>query len=182
VPLFLEPVDVLHDLEGVRSVLIVSCPICPAFSLAMRQTAPLVDVAKSGLKPIALRDHVAKLRKALESQGVRTEAFTIYAPIPMMCLWTQRQHRRLAKQARRFEAALVLGCESAAYTATQALKDTGCKVVQAMRLQGITNATIGYERSMKLVLRDKARVPVSIAKPGAHSAVQPTHRTKEATS
>ena len=59
-----------------------------------------------------------------------------------MCLWMKSQHYRLLKRARNYEAVLVLGCDSATYTAQDALKNTDCHVVQGMRMVGAANATV----------------------------------------
>ena len=152
-PLLLEPADVFDKIGEARSVLIASCPICPAFSLAMRAATPLFSLDKGGPRLIALKDHEASLREALNARGVRTDTLTLYTPIPMMCLWTKGQRSRFARRARAFDMVLVLGCESATHTVKQALEGTRCRVVQAMQLIGITNATVGYETPLKLVLQ-----------------------------
>lgn len=168
-PLLLEPVDVVDRLGDARSVLIASCPICPAFSMAMKEATPLFSFDGGVPKLIALKDHVAGLCKALEARDVRTDTFTIYAPLPMMCLWTEGQRNRLANRARSFDVVLVLGCESAAHTAEQALKGSRCRVIQAMRMIGITNATVAYQAPLKLVLEHTTRVPVNVKQPHTDS-------------
>ena len=65
-PLHLEPLDVSGDLENARSVLIVSCPVCPPVSLAIQKGTPFIEVFKSGLKTPAFEDHIQKLREPLE--------------------------------------------------------------------------------------------------------------------
>ncbi len=143
-PIYLEPRDTLADLEGCNSVLIVSCPICPPICLSMQRRQPFLQPFRHGLKSKAFEDHIADLRKTLEQRGVRTGVFTMRVPVPMMCLWTQRQRQRLLRRAKSFDAVLVLGCDSATYTARDALKETGCRVVQAMQVVTITNATVRY--------------------------------------
>jgi hypothetical protein len=75
-----------------------------------------------------------------------------------MCLWTKGQRNRLLKRARDYEAVLVMGCESARYTVEQALKNTDCKVILAMRLTGITNAAVKFQFPLTVKLEDLARV------------------------
>jgi hypothetical protein len=103
-PLHLEPVDVSVDLENVRSVLIVSCPVCPPVSLAIQKGTPFIDIFKSGIKTPAFEDHIQNIRESLERRGVRTGVFSMYAPVPTMCLWTRGQHKRLRRRAKDFEA------------------------------------------------------------------------------
>jgi hypothetical protein len=157
-PLHLEPLSVSRDLENVTSVLIVSCPVCPPVSLAVQKDSPFIEVFKSGFKTDAFEDHIKEIREPLEQRGVRTGVFSMYVPLPTMCLWTQGQRRRLLKRVKDFEAVLVLGCDSATYTVQQALKDTECQIIQAMHMTGITNATVKFQFPMTVKLEEKARV------------------------
>lgn len=140
-PIFLEPRDALNDLKGFASVLIVSCPICPPMSVSIQSKRPLLEPFRHGIKTGAFEDYIQSIRQALEARGIRTGAFTLRLPVPMMCLWTGGQRGRLLKRARDFEAVLVLGCDSATYTAIDALRGTDCHVFQGMSVKTITNAT-----------------------------------------
>ena len=146
-PLYLEPKDVISDLEDFHSVLIVPCPICPPMSLAMQTKTPFIDLFEHGIKTGAFEDYIQSIREPLDERGIRTEVLTIRAPLPLMCLWTQGQRQRLVERAKDFEAVLVLGCNSATVTAKDALKDTDCQVFQAM-----ANATtkFGFPPKMEL--------------------------------
>ena len=156
--LYLEPLDVTGDLDDVASVMIVSCPVCPPVSLAIQRDSPFMEVFKSGLKTRAFEDHIDAIREPLEKNGVRVGVFSTYVPVPTMCLWTQGQRKRLLERAADFEAAIVLGCDSATYTVRQALRDTECRVIQAMRVTGLANATVKLQFPMTIKLEKKARV------------------------
>ena len=162
-PINLEPIDVSADLLNAQSVLIVYCPVCPQFSLAMQEDAPWLEFFKNGLKTGALESYIKELRKPLEARGVRVGVFTMRVPLPMMCLWTEGQRTRLLKRARDYEAVVVLGCDSAAFTAQQVLKDTDCRVILGMQMVGITNATIVHKFPLTYELQDTTRVPIGQA-------------------
>lgn len=151
-PIFLEPRDAIDDLKGFQSVLIVSCPICPPMCVSIQQKKAFLEPLKHGVKTQAFEDYIASIRDALATYNVRTDAFTMRFPVPMMCLWTGRQRARLLKRAREFEAVLVLGCDSATYTAVDALRDTQCKVFQGMQVKSITNATMTYRSPATVTL------------------------------
>lgn len=157
-PLHLKPLDVSSELEGSQSVLIVSCPICPPVSLATDRNRPFKEVLKSGVQTGAYEDLLQEIRRSLEQRGVRTDVFTSYLPCAAMCLWTRGQRNRLLRRARGYEAALVMGCESARYTVAETLKSTDCKVVLGMGLVGITNATLSFQFPTTINLEDLARV------------------------
>jgi hypothetical protein len=154
----MEPLDVSADLEKCKSVLIVSCPICPPVSLATQTKSPFIELFKRGLKTEAFEDYIKGIREPLEQRGVRTDVCSMYAPCPMMCLWTKGQRNRFLERAKDYEAVVVLGCDSATCTAKDALKTTGCRVIQALRATGFTSATVMFRLPMTVDLQDTAHV------------------------
>lgn len=74
-PIYLEPRDVTSELEKFRSVLIVSCLMCPPISLAKQKKQPLIDVSKHGFKMKAYDDYVTSIREPLEKRGIRTDVY-----------------------------------------------------------------------------------------------------------
>jgi hypothetical protein len=150
--------DVSHELEDCKSVLIVSCPVCPPASLATERNAPFIEFFKSGIKTRAYEDCLKEIREPLEQRGVRTGVFTTYAPCPATCLWTQGQRNRLRRRARDYDAALVMGCESARVTAELALEGTDCKVILGMEFMGIVNSTVKFELPLTVRLENPSLV------------------------
>ena len=169
-PLSLVSREVSEELENVRSVLIVFCPVCPQVSLAMERRSPLIEFFKTGLKTAAFGDYVREIREPLERRGVRTGEFAIYGPVPTMCLWTSGQRNRLRKRAQGYEAVLVLGCESSVRTAERALEGLDCTVVSGMRVVGITNAVVKYRFPMTLELDDADRISSGREHQDAHES------------
>jgi hypothetical protein len=157
-PLHLEPIDVAGDIEDASSVFIISCPVCPPVSLAVQRNSPFMQIFKSGLKTPAFEDYIKEIREPLEQRGVPTVAVSMYTPMPTMCLWTQGQRRRLRKRAKDYDVVLVLGCDSATYTVREALKGSNCRVVQAMRMTGITNAAVKFRSPTTITLEENTRV------------------------
>jgi len=157
-PLHLESLDVSSELEEYKSVLIVSCPVCPPVSLATDRSAPFIEFFKHGIKTGAYEDHLNEIRASLEQRGVSTDVFTSYVPCAATCLWTKGQRNRLLKRAQNYDAALVMGCESARYTVEQTLKGTACEVVLGMQLVGITNASLKFQFPLTVKLENLARV------------------------
>jgi hypothetical protein len=132
----------------------------------MQKDLPWIEFFKHGLKTGALEDHMKEIINPLEERGVRTGVFTMRLPLPMMCLWTKGQRKRLLRRAMDFDAVVVLGCDSAAFTAQQVLKNTDCQVITGMRTVGITNATVTHRFPLIFELEDKTRV--QIGQSGAH--------------
>ena len=91
-------------------------------------------------------------------RSMRTAVFSARLPCPAMCLWTKGQRARLARRASDFDAVLVLGCESARVTASQALSKRDCPVVLGMRVTGITNATVAFPSPSRVEFRNVTRV------------------------
>ena len=143
-PVYLEPRDVIADLEPFGSVLIVSCPVCPPMSLAMQRKKAFIEFLKHGLKTEVFEDYIKSIRGPLKQRGVRTGVCRMLTPSPMMCLWPEGQRRRLLTRASGFEAVLVMGCESAVYTVKDALKGTECRVFEGMQTVAVANATARF--------------------------------------
>jgi hypothetical protein len=141
-PILLEPRDFMPDVENFKSVLIVSCPMCPPMNLAMQTETPFIELYKHGIKTPAYEEYIQSIRDSLEERGIRTDVFTTRLPTPLMCVWTEGQRKRLLKHAEGFDAALVMGCSSAVRTAEDALKEVDCPVFRGMRMKGIANAKL----------------------------------------
>ena len=151
-PIFLEPQNDFSTLHHFKSVLIVPCPICPAVSLAIQQNKPYMEILRHFLATGALREHVASLKGDLKRHGIRTGIFTSYLPMPLMCLWSAGQRRRLRKRARGYEAVAVLGCDAATFNVASALEPLDCAVVQMMQVAGIVAAIPSFEGPLHLRL------------------------------
>lgn len=157
-PIYLEPVDISHQLKEFASVLIVFCPICPVISLSMKKHTACLELSKRSFKSVAFQDHIRSIRQPLEDVGIKTDLFTAYMPCPTMCLWTRGQRERLRNRAGDYETAVILGCDTARYTARQALQDTNCQVIPAMRMTGLTNAIVKFRFPMTVTLEENTRV------------------------
>ncbi len=149
-PIYLEPRDVTDDLEDFKSVLIVSCPICPPMSMAMQTKKPFIDFFKHGIKTEVFEDYIKSIREPLEQLGVHTDVYTTRAPSPLMCLWTEGQRSRLLKRVEGHDAVLVVGCNSAIHVVKDILKDTECQIFPAMQMKAIANATMKFQFPLKV--------------------------------
>jgi hypothetical protein len=127
-------------------------------SLALETETPVLEFFKHGIKTEAFEEHVESIREKLEERGVRTDVFESRLPTPLMCVWTEGQRHRLRKRAEGCNAAVVMGCSSAAHTAEHALSDTDCKVVTGMRMKGIANATMKIKLPLTVTI-EKNPVP-----------------------
>ena len=151
-PVNLIPKDVSPDLARFNSVLIASCPVCPPMCLAMLKEEPFIEFFKHGIKTAAFEEHIQSIRDSLAQRGVRTDVFSIHTPTPMVCLWTERQRKRLEKRAQDHEAVLILACDSGTESARDALKDTDCAVIQALDMDGVINATTSIHFPLTVVM------------------------------
>ena len=157
-PLHLESLDLSDRLKNYKSVLLVSCPVCPPASLASDDDSPLIEFFRYGIKTPAYEKHLDELRKSMEDKGIRTGVFTSYLPCPTTCMWTAGQRNRLRKRAMDYESALVMGCESAQSTVEETLEGTNCDAILGMQLVGITNARLKFEFPLNIKLDSPVRV------------------------
>ena len=151
-PVNVIPRDVSSDLAGFNSVLIASCPVCPPMCLAMQQKEPFIEFFKHGIKTAAFEDYIQSVRDTLAQRGVRTGVFSIHTPTPMMCLWTERQRKRLRKRAKGYDAVMILACDSGTESVKDALRDTDCQIIQSMDMEGVINAKTSIRFPLTVVM------------------------------
>ena len=143
-PIHFEDLDVVSEVAGLNSILIVPCNMCPAVTVAVREEKPFLQLFKSILKSAPFDRYLQNLRSRLSEKGVKTEVFK---SIPyhqwFMCMWTSRKRKKLQEYAKNHDAVIVLGCESATETVRSVVKSDDCKVVEGMKVAGIMNAEVG---------------------------------------
>jgi hypothetical protein len=137
-PVYLQDVRDLGELEKFESVLIVPCRFCPAASMAVRTNEPYFEFLKRFLKTTSYEQYIESILSDLEKRGVRAHVFRSYLPHQfVVCMWTSRRRRKLKQLASNYAAVMVLGCETAAQTVQDAVAPASCQVFQGMRTEGI---------------------------------------------
>ena len=154
--------DVVSEVAGLRSALIVPCYMCPAVTVSVREKKPFIELFKSFLKSVPYDQYIATLRSRLEEKGVKTKVFKS-APSHewFMCMWTSGKRNKLQKCAEKYDAVIVLGCDSAIETVREAVQSTGCKVIAGMEVAGIMNAQIRFHLPGNVSFDNCRIVPIS---------------------
>lgn len=173
-PIHLEDVDVVSEVAGVRSALIVPCNMCPAVTVAIRERKPFLRVFRNFLKSAPFERYIKKLQSRLTANGVRSNVFRSNAPHAFfLCLWTSGRRDKLAKLARQYDALIVLGCDSATDTVREAVASTDCKVIQGMQVAGITNTRLRFRWPGTVTFEECKIIPIPNQK-GAPAAIRGT--------
>ncbi|UCG67227.1 MAG: hypothetical protein JSW12_09685, partial [Deltaproteobacteria bacterium] len=130
-PVHFNDLDVVSEVAGVSSALIVPCNLCPAATVAVRERKPFMKLFRSFLKSVPFEQYVRALQSRLRDNGVNTKVFksNLYHQW-FLCMWTSGKRKKLQKYARQYEAVIVLGCDSATETVRDAVKSTDCKVIE----------------------------------------------------
>jgi hypothetical protein len=161
-PIHFKDLDVISQVTGLRSVLIVPCNMCPAATVSIREKKPFMQLFRSLLKSLPFEQYLKKLQSRLREQGVKTEIFrSNFYHQWFMCMWTSAQRKKLQKVVPKHEAVIVLGCDSATETVREAVKSTGCKVVEGMKVSGIMNATLKFHFPCNISFEDSNVIPIS---------------------
>ena len=136
-PFHFEDLDVVSEVSGLSSALIVPCYMCPAVTVAIRENKPFMQFFK--LAPFGA--YINQMRSALKEKGVSTQVFKSFLYHQwFMCIWTARRRKKLLDAAKDYDAVIVLGCQSATETVRECIQSTDCKVLEGMKTVGITNA------------------------------------------
>lgn len=165
-PFYLKEADILPEIAGLSSVLIVPCRFCPAASLAVKEDKPYFEPFRRLLRTEAYESYIQDLKSRLEQKGIETDVFDSKLPHQFVaCMWTERRRKAFARRASQFDAVLVLGCEAAVATMRDALGSTDCKVIGGMEEEGIMNVVPVVSFPGKLSLEVKGISPTRLERP-----------------
>jgi hypothetical protein len=160
-PLLLQESEILPQVAGVRSVLIVPCRFCPAASLAVREDKPYIELFRRSLRTEAFESFIETLRRRLQDEGIKTAVFDSKLLHQFVaCMWTRRRRSEFAKRAADFEAVLVLGCDGMVAAVRDALKSTDCRVIPGMEVEGMMNLIPTASLPCNLSLELRSVTPV----------------------
>ena len=161
-PLHFNDLDVVSEVKGLSSALIVPCIMCPAATVAIREEKSFLKFHKSFFKSGPFEQYLREIQSQLKERGVSTKVFKnrLYHHW-FMCMWTSRRRKKLQKYAKQYEAVIVLGCESATETVRNAVESIGCKVIEGMELTGIMNAKLSFSLPGNLSFKDCKITPIS---------------------
>jgi hypothetical protein len=74
-PLHFNDLDVVSEVAGLRSALIVPCNMCPAITVAVREKQPFMQFFRSFLRSAPFEQYIRVLQSRLREEGVTTEVF-----------------------------------------------------------------------------------------------------------
>jgi len=152
-PFYLKESNIVPQVAGLQSVLIVPCGFCPAASLAVRENKPYIELFRKFWKTEAYESYIQALKRRLEEKGIKTVVFDIKLPHHYVtCMWTSGRRRELAKRAAEFEGVVVLGCEATVEIVRDSIRSTNCRVIQGMEGEGIMNVvpTVSFPFNISL--------------------------------
>jgi hypothetical protein len=161
-PIHFKDLDIISQVEGLNSALIVPCIMCPAATVAVRENKPFIQLFKSFLKSAPLEQYIRTLQSRLKEKGVNTEVFASNIPHQwFMCMWTSGRREKLREFAKQYDAVIVLGCDSSTETARDAVKPMDCKVIEGMKVVGIMNAKLRFSLPCNISFEDCRIIPIS---------------------
>jgi hypothetical protein len=97
----------------------------------------------------------------MEEMGIKTDVFrSNWLHQFVLCMWTTRRRKHLAKHAANFEALVVLGCEAAMDTVYDSVNTDISKVYMGMRSEGIMSVIPRVSLPANLSLELKRVTPL----------------------
>lgn len=167
-PMHLDDVDVLPEIAGLRSALIVPCNMCPAVTVAVNEGKPFLQLFRNPLRSAPFERHIEALQSRLREHGVDTKVFTsrLYHHW-FMCMWPSGRRKKLEREAKHFDAMIVLGCDTAAETVREAAAASGCRVIEGMAFGGLTNARMRLRWPAEITFADCKVIPLTRRTPDA---------------
>lgn len=165
-PFYLKESDVLSQVDGLQSVLIVPCRFCPAASLSVSRNRPYIELFRRLLRTHAYELFIKSLKHRLQGRGIRTSVFHSKLLHQFVaCMWTSRRRRALARRAAEFEGVVVLGCDAMVEAVGQSIRSTDCRVIQGMEIEGLMNVLPSVAPPFNIWLRSQGVTPVRMKQP-----------------
>jgi hypothetical protein len=161
-PIHLNDLDVVSEVAGLSTALIVPCNMCPAITVAVKEKQPFMQFLRSFLKSAPFERHIRALQSRLREKGINTEVFksNLYHQW-FLCMWTSGRRKKLQKYAKQYEAVIVLGCDSATETVRDLVKSTDSKVIEGMEVAGFMNAKLRFHLPCNVSFEDCKIIPIS---------------------
>lgn len=161
-PIHFNDLNVISEVAGIKSALIVPCNMCPAITVAVRENKPFIQFFRHFLKSAPFEKYLRKMQSQLRGNNVNTTVFKSIAYHQwFMCMWTIKKRKKLQECAKNYDAVIVLGCESANETVRDAVKSFDCKVIEGMKVTGIMNAEIKFNLLGNVSFENCKVVPMS---------------------
>ena len=161
-PIHLNDLDVASEIEGQGSALIIPCYMCPAVTVAVRESKPFIQLFSSFLKSPPFEQYISALQTRLGEKGVNAKVFK--SPLVhhwFLCMWPAGRRRKLKRQIKDYDAAIVLGCDSATETVRELIRADDCKVIQGMDVTGFMNAKMRLHWPGNVSFDDCKIIPIS---------------------
>ncbi len=161
-PIYLNDLDVDSKVAGLSSALIVPCNMCPAVTVAVRENKPFIQFFRSFLKSAPYDQYIKALQSRLKEKGIKTKVFksSLFHQW-FLCMWTPGQRKKLRKYAKKYEAVIVLGCDSATKTVRDLVESAGCKVIEGMEVAGMMNAQLRFHSPCNVSFENCKIIPMS---------------------
>ena len=164
-PIHFNDVDIMSEVSGLDSVLIVPCYMCPAVTVAIRENKPFIQLFKGFFRSPPFAAYIRQMQSRLNQNGIRTHVFkSFFYHQWFMCIWTARRRKKLRRHLAHYSAVIVLGCSSATETVRQLAASEDCKVIEAMKPVGITNAKPRFCFPCNIYFEDGKTVPYGASK------------------
>lgn len=160
-PIHFEDKDVISEVEGLHSALIVPCRVCPAATIAVREKKPFMEFFRSFFKSQPFEQYLKTLQAQLKEKAIKSKVFGcgLYHQW-FMCMWTLGTRKKLLKDAKQYDAVIVLGCSSATVTVSDTVESIGCKVIEGMEATGIMNAKLSFSLPCNVSFKDCKEAPL----------------------
>lgn len=160
-PFLLDETDIVDETSAFDSVLLVPCRFCPAASAAVRSSEPYIDFPRRGLETASYERLIERTKHDLESRGVRVGVFKSKLLHQfVLCMWTSRRRNHLMEVAKEYDAVVVMGCEGAVQTVSEAVRSSGCRVIPGMKNTGLMSIRPGFALPCKISLELESVSPV----------------------
>ena len=164
-PFHFKQIDNISEYTQFKSVLIIPCRFCPAASSSINNNEPYFEFFRKFLKTDSYERYIKSLKSKFEEEGIKADVFEskiIHQFV--LCMWTEKRRKKLLKHAKKYQALIVLGCEAAVNTVSDAVKSASCKVFQGLETEGVMSIQPRLHLPANISLELQSLTPMALQK------------------
>jgi len=153
--------EVVHDLGGARSIIMVGCAGCANTSVYL-QNAPegsaMMTLTPTGFHPVAMKNAMDRLERLLSGKGLQVESWLGKYPTGLLCVPDKRGRSKIIKNCQGYDTIITLCCDGGTRSMQNILK--GKKIIPAMQASGLITAVMKNNMFFTKLFIDKDSVDI----------------------
>jgi hypothetical protein len=153
--------EIVKDLEGTKSVILVGCPGCANSSLYLRNApagSAMMTLSPAGFNAVPMQNEIDRLKRLLSGKGLKVGSLLGKYPTGVLCIPDKRCRDKIIKNCREYDTIITFSCDGGIKSVSKIMK--GKKIIRGMKAVGIMSAFMRTDRLFTKLSIDKDSVEI----------------------